>query len=381
MSKLYDIAIIGATPAGYTAACDLVKKGLSVVVIDAPRSHNLSCELLEWVSADVFDSKYLPKTLIKSAKCAPFSSVRYFDKTLENIVEHSQEKSEPLGYFVNIAELTKKLHDKAVAKKVLIRSCKTQPAVSLNEDSVEIIANKPIQAKFLLIAQNHPTDVLNELGQPARGAVPTALNVVGLDIPLTSASGARTPAWASKIAPALHVVELEERSEMGMFFVKGKHLHVRVISSSQSSGAKTKELSAMISALQKKKIFSDELLLSKATGAVWRPLAGGALDQEVHEAKRTLLIASAGGFSQSVTGHDLMPSLRSAHIASDTILNALKSKTPQDTLMQFTVNWRNELADYLRPPSTSLSMLVPLLFVNEKIVGKFTQALINGENI
>ena len=368
-------------PAGYAASCYLAKKGLSVVVIDAPRSHNLSCDLLDWVSAELFTDSLIPKSLIKSAKAREFSTVRYYDKALSQTVEHTQEDA-PLGYFVSVAELTKHLHDQAVKKKVLIRTCKTQPAVSPNEDHVEIIANKPIRAKFLLVAQNHPTDVLNELGQPSRGAVPTALNIVGLDIPLSaSAASTRMPAWAKKISSALHVVELEERTEMGMFFVRPNHLHVRVISSSPASGARTKELSAMIANLQKQGTIGADLLLSKATGAVWRPLAGGALEQEVHEAKRTLLIASAGGFSQSVTGHDLLPSIRSAKIAADTIIQAIDSKTPQDALMQFTINWRAGLADYLRPPNTSLSMLVPLLFVNEKIVSKFTEALIKGENI
>ena len=49
--------------------------------------------------------------------------------------------------------------------------------------------------------------------------------------------------------------------------------------------------------------------------------------------------------------------------------------------MKFKNHWRKNLADYLRPPNTSLQMLLPLLFVNQQIVAKFTRALLFGETI
>ena len=379
MAKIYDTAIIGATPSGFAAACKLAKKGLSVVVINAPSSHNLSCPLSLWVSAEIFDLKLLPKSLIKSAHASAFDKVNYLNAEMDKKVTH--EEGSTLGYFIPTKLLTKQLHDQATKQKVTIKNCTTHPAISLKEDHVEIFASKPIKARFLMVAQNHPTDVLNELGQPARGAIPQALNIVGLDIPLTEEPEGKIPAWAKKISKALNIVQMPQRTELGMFFICDKKLHVRIISSAAMQGAKTAELSNMLAKLQKNGTLGEGLILKKAAGAVWRPLAGGALEQEVHEAKRTLLIGSAGGFAQSVTGHDLLPSMKSAVIASDIIIKALTSKTPQDTLSEFTPSWRAELADYLRPPNTSLPMLVPLLFVNEKIVSKFTGAVIKGENI
>jgi hypothetical protein len=60
---------------------------------------------------------------------------------------------------------------------------------------------------------------------------------------------------------------------------------------------------------------------------------------------------------------------------------ALARPRVQDELMRFKTAWRKTLADYLRPPNTSLQMLLPLLFVNRQIVPKFTRALLLGENI
>ena len=49
--------------------------------------------------------------------------------------------------------------------------------------------------------------------------------------------------------------------------------------------------------------------------------------------------------------------------------------------MKFKTSWREHLADYLRPPNTSLRLLLPLLFVNQSIVERFTRALLYGESI
>ena len=77
----------------------------------------------------------------------------------------------------------------------------------------------------------------------------------------------------------------------------------------------------------------------------------------------------------------MAPSIRSVVIAADVAMAALKSKDPQDTLMRYKNEWRKRLADVIRPPSTSVHMLLPLLFVNTRLVTRFTRALLYGENI
>ena len=168
---------------------------------------------------------------------------------------------------------------------------------------------------------------------------------------------------------------------MGMFFVLGSCLHLRVISNSTASGTRAAELSMMAAGLQEAGILPAELSLGRARGAVWHPPAGTALELETHVAKCCLLVGMAGGFASGVTGQTLAPSVRSAILAAKAAIAALDSKNTQEALGKFKNSWRNALADYLRPPSTSLRMLLPLLFANENIIPKFTRALIYGENI
>ncbi len=124
-----------------------------------------------------------------------------------------------------------------------------------------------------------------------------------------------------------------------------------------------------------------DLPLAKAAGAVWYPPSGMALELETHVAKRCMLVGTAGGFVESITGQTLYPGVKSALIAADIAHAALDHARVQEELMKFKNHWRKNLADYLRPPNTSLQMLLPLLFVNQQIVAKFTRALLFGETI
>jgi hypothetical protein len=82
-----------------------------------------------------------------------------------------------------------------------------------------------------------------------------------------------------------------------------------------------------------------------------------------------------------VTGQTLFPSVRSAAIAAAAASAAIDAKDPQDALMSYKNEWRKLLADSLRPPSTSVDMLMPLLMANRRLVGKFTKAVLYGQNI
>ena len=124
-----------------------------------------------------------------------------------------------------------------------------------------------------------------------------------------------------------------------------------------------------------------DLSLRGARAAVWRPPSGEALDLETHAAKRCLLLGTAGGFADSVTGQTLYPSVRSAAVAAKAAAAALTAGDPQDALMRYKNDWRKLLADSLRSPSTSVDMLMPLLMTNRQLVGKFTRAVFYGQNI
>ena len=137
----------------------------------------------------------------------------------------------------------------------------------------------------------------------------------------------------------------------------------------------------MVGSLQQAGLLPDKIQLGRARGAVWHPPAGVALELGTHVAKRCLLMGTAGGFAESVTGQTIRSSLESAFLAAETARAALNGPDTQGKLAAFKSAWREKQSSYLRPPSTSLHLLLPLLFVNQSIITRFTKALLYGESI
>ena len=372
-TQMHDIVVLGATPAALAAAYYLARKKYDVAVVDSPHQ-SIECPLTDWVPKPFFQMAGLPGGLGKLARAEAFSNVCYHNATFTSTVQYKSRAD--VGHFVHVPALIKAMRAAASKAGAKIRVSTTWPAIHLDEDHVEILGSRRVRARMLIIAQNRPNDVLGELSIPLRTVPVGSLLVSGLDVHI-----ARRRADIARLAGALHVVELRERTELGLFFVANGLFHVRVISNSVASGNRAAELSGMISGLQQASIIPTDLPLARAKGAVWYPPAGVALELETHVAKRCLLAGTAGGFVECITGQSLAPSVRSALLAADVVVDALASSEPQNTLMQYKTSWRKTLADYLRPPNTSLHMLLPLLFVNQRIVAKFTRALLYGENI
>ncbi|NLW86414.1 MAG: hypothetical protein GXY38_06020 [Planctomycetes bacterium] len=371
MIHLYDIAVLGATPAGCAAASYLARKKADVVLIDAPGGANES-PLMDWAPRDFFSLRGLPRDMAKACKAKPFKNVRYYDAMLARQVDYTSRAT--AGYCLKPSVLIKSLTANAIAAGAKTVDAGQHPAIGLSEDMVTVIGKTQVRAKVLLVAQSNPAEVMSDLAMPTRPSARTSFVVAALDVPLGDAKHPR-------LDNMMHIVESKERSELGMFFVYQKTLHLRVVSSSVATGTRAQELSTLLGGLQREGILPATLSIDKAKGAVWFPPAGEALEMETHVAKRCLLAGTAGGFADTITGQTLSPSVRSAIIACDVAMEALKGGDLQNTLGKFKSEWRSELAESLRPPSTSLHMLLPLLFVNNRIVAKFTGALLHGEPI
>lgn len=370
MGHLYDFGILGATPAGLAAAYFLAAQGRSVAIFDSPRE-SVESSLADWAPADFFHLSHLPKSLARACNAVDFRDVVYHNTTLDGLAEYRGRKI--AGYFLQQSQLIGALLSAAVKAGAKIKNSTTTPAIALEEDAVQVVGSTQLRCQLLIIAQNRPEDIITELSLPVRSVPQSPIVAAALDIPLAGK--------AKAFVPSLHVVQSPQRGELGMFFVIDNLLHLRLVRSTDARTGHAAELSSMVSKLQKAGLLPFDLMMNKARGAVWRPPAGVALELETHVAKRCLLTGTAGGFADSITGGTLTPTVKSALLAAEVALHALGSKDPQDALMQYKMSWRKSLADFLRPPNTSLSMLMPLLFVNNRIVSKFTEALLHGESI
>ncbi len=391
MPKPYDIAVLGATAAGYVAAMLLARKGHRCIVLSAPDTASES-PLADWIPRDVVTA-CLPLRSVRAAGTdAAFREVRFHGEQLD---QQAAYRSRPAaGYVLRSEALLSALASAARKAKVARAVLRDLPGVELGESAVVVRARgsarggadgREFQAGVLLIAHGRPAEVVTELALPVR-LVPTGrMTVCGVDIPL----------GRCRVDKALHLVASPGgRDWLGMYFGARGLVHVRIIASGAEhragqgplGGAPPAEslgeaLSQLISRLQRGGLIPPRLDLARAAGAVWHPPGGVALELETHLAKRTLLVGTAGGFASAMTGQTLDASIRSAMVAAEVTDRALSGQGVQEALADYKRQWRNKLADRIRPPGTSIRMLLPIVFSNKPMAARFARAFLYGEHL
>jgi hypothetical protein len=108
------------------------------------------------------------------------------------------------------------------------------------------------------------------------------------------------------------------------------------------------------------------------------PFAGALAHEGL--ANRTLLVGPAGGF-YSACGEDIYPNVWSALFASEALQNALKEPHLQDALAPYRQNWRTTLGDYLRGPQQNLRFLLPLVYRNQVMTTRLSEAILLGKGM
>lgn len=372
MAKSYDVAVLGATPAGLTAAIALAGKKRRVVVVDSPAGPTES-PLADWVPCDLFERAPFLRGLPRAAGGQAFARVHFHNAETREPVEYRHGR--PAGYFFAANRLVAALKAAARKAKVSLADSAAWPALDLREDSVHLGEPCSIEARLLMIAQDCPAAVISALALPVRNVPRSTLAVTALELGWTAVK------IRKHFPPCLHIVSLSRRSDLGLFFPTKDSLHVRLITQAVSPTARPDSLGDLLGMLRGTGALPADTPTDKVRGAVWYPPAGIALDLETHVAKRTLLIGTAGGFAGLMTGQTIAPSIRSALVAATAAERALTSEDQQGALGAFKNEWRRALADYLRPPNTSLQLLLPLVFINQRMVARFARAMLFGESI
>ncbi len=381
MPGIHDIAVLGATAAGYVAGTTLSKKGHDVIVLAAPGSA-VESPLADWIPSDVFKVCPALRAVKSAGTDRAFRQVQFHSGDLtRQAAYHSRSTA---GYVLRSGRLLEALRSAAATAGVRRAQFKLAPEVELQETAVVLrerpasqaggFRSKPrreLRARLLLIAQGSPAEVVGGLALPVRSVPVGRLSACGLD----------APAGQSGPDGALHVVSYPNRERLGMYFAARGIVHVRVLSADPSAPAGADDLGELIGRLRGGGLLPAQMNLSKAAAASWRPPGGVALELETHLAKRTLLIGTAGGFASAMTGQTLDASVRSALVAAEVAEKALRSRQCQDALAEYKRKWRDELANRIRAPGASLRMLLPIVFSNKAMATRCARAILYGEAI
>ncbi len=366
----FDVAVVGAGPAGAMLAHCLAKKDHRVLLLEReafPRS--VTCS--GWVSSKV--ATMLGEVEIAPGKVLsePFTDVTIYSGDLAK--RAVPEFADAPGFLVDRASFDKMLVDAAVAAGATFAAESPVEDIKLNESSVKlsIDGGATFESRLLMLAAGRSSPLPSLVGfPPSPGAAVWVAHVE-----------TKTPKAKAPKAPRVSIVlGLDGASSFALICVSKKQVSIDV----NWIGAPEAAVGALVN-LCKAGAANDVLPVDLTELAVkakpQRSPASAALDMDSHVRKHTLLIGDAGGFVSAVSNEGIYPAMWSARIAAEVLDTALASKHSQDELMAFDSAWRVKMADYLRSPHTDVRVLLPLVVSNQPMADRMAAAFFFGENI
>lgn len=367
-----DVVIVGAGPAGATAATLLAKMGNRVVMVDRttfPREEICT----GWLNAravkllDELEVKF-KKPLLK----CPFRDVTFyradFTQTARPVFEEAP------GYLINRPQLDNALVKTAVKHGVTFLQGCGATGLQLKEALVlvELSDGRKVEAKLLLLASGSNTELLERVGI-SRDTHESPIWSAQVDAPL--------PAKAARKEPRVGVIlGLHDAGSFGLCCVSRERISICVNWIGGSDGVIPALDNLCRQAFEHKVTPLDLSPLAHSANLIRSP-ESVALERESHVGKHTLVIGDAGGFVAAASNEGIYPAMWSACIAAEVADKALRSVHSQDELMTFDSKWRMQMADYIRPPHTDIQFLLPLVFTNQPMADRMGAAFFSGENI
>lgn len=370
MSKV-DVIIVGAGPAGSTAARILARSGASVALVDREKFPRDKC-CAGWLNALAF--KEFPEIAAKQdafTACA-FKGLVFHSPDLEMTAEWAD--AGPAGFQVNRGAFDTALADLARDAGATLHLGDAAAEIVETDAgiTVKMQSGKTLAAKLLIGADGAGSFVARALG-------------LMQDI---------TP--ADMIGCVNETFEIGE-AEVERLYGPERPIHVAIAynflagyawafpkKSSVTLGLGGKGLPAEKARTRFKEWGSDAKRIGLLPpGAASQACSGGvvpagvALKAKSLVSKHALLVGDAGGFVASASGEGIYPGMLSAKIASETVLAALGGKT--DALSAFDAAWRTRLEKYIAMPNINVQMMLPMIFSDKRVTAKFARAFLFGE--
>lgn len=339
---LYDVLIIGAGPAGSTAAKLAADSGYRVLLVDKARfPRHKTCAA--WVNRLAFERFPYLRAHLDVLVESPFYGITFWDSQLTR--QASYREREPSGYLTLRTKFDDDLRRIALAPGVDAREgTGIQELVQRNEQiEIGLENGESFGGKVLIGADGASSRVAVLAGFRQGWAENQYVLAANEDIPCDAATirkffGEKFPIFAG----------LEFRGLVGYGWVFPKREHVCVgIGGRLREGERIQEwYRRFLEAVEKLGLVPSGLRSEKVYYAV--DPAGAANKAGSLVRGRVVLIGDAGGFVSGATGEGIYPAMESARSAVEVIDRGFRDGRLVERLGEFDREWRKVLGTFLR---------------------------------
>ena len=338
---LYDVAIVGAGPAGSTAAIFLSKKGFKVALIDKsdfPRDKPCGGGLPSHVLKRF--SNIISKDLIESHSYGGTT----FSPSLKYKIEYTTNK--PFTSMVLRKKFDYRLVQKAIENGADFKPGKKVNDIKITNDQGTLIFddNTKIGTRIIIGADGIWSTVAKKTGLRKRD-IKIGFSVVEeyeVDEEIMDKY------FGKRRLGYIHS-KFQNVTGYGWVFPKKKHLNIGI--GVIEYNPKNKEFNNLkeiygnyLSVLKKQKLIPDNIKIKKIKGGA---LPVCPLDKTY--SNRVLLIGDAGGFINPTSGEGIYYAMASAEIAAETIEESLNCQdTSEKFLSNYQKKWKKDFGKELR---------------------------------
>jgi len=388
--KMFDVLVLGAGPAGAAAAVFSANKGLTVSVLERNAMLTPQAARLEWLHPQTHALLDRVGVTSQDAVLGTIDRVRFVDAA------RNRNATAPLDVTTDIVDTMRLTEDMLAAARAAgaeltcdaeVTSIEThEHAVTLNTRSGERVSGR-----FLIAADGYDSLAVKAFGfdQEQPPALPTSCcqSVCGTSV--SPVVHHRRDAGATVIPAAAKptgdgeltwILTSDDLSSFGYTYAVGGYVVIGFVAPIPTDDMSARFEEAIVQ-WRGAGILPEGVDARGARSEARRVPRGIALDADTHVAKRSLIIGDAGGYVTAASHEGLYPAIWSASLATEVCAEAKSARHPQDALAEFDARWRREMIEYLRLPNADLRFLIPLLFTNERMAQRLTNALLGGTNL
>jgi len=373
----YDVIVVGAGPAGSTAAGLLAEKKLSVLLLDKkdfPREKICA----GWLNARALDEFPYLKDRTGDFIEAPFYGVTFYKGDMSKHVEYTQD--EPAGYLTLRTKLDACLKDIAVETGAEFAAGRAVTDVTHDRDGVTVRCGDGTshQAKIVVGADGVSSLVARKTRLNPGWQNHQMVICVNEDIPCPPE---RIKEYFGERPKAIMSLGYSMIVGYGWVFPKREHVCVGMGGRVTSTKNVALIFSNFFEDLKRRNLIPQDLQWSETPTAMDPAGAAANLTEEQTFAEgRVLLVGDAGGFSCGSSGEGIYPGMLSAKLAAESIAAAIEEGDETHAPERYKKKAEESLLAYVRGVGgPSLLMTLNLMYGMPKLAEKVARSYLFGE--